>query len=284
VVPPVAVFILGAGRAGRALDAALAAAGRPAVGLHGRREDDRPSAAPYGSGAIGDAARGADVVLVAVGDRELDAALGGLAGRLAPGAVVLHLSGGTEPAALAGLRAAGHPCGTFHPIVPLAGAAGAAAVLRGAYVGIDGDRRAVDCAERLAAMLGAHAVRIPPGEKARYHAAAVFASNFPVVLAAEAERLLATSGIGADDARGIVAGLLSGAAANVRALGPRDALTGPAVRGDADVVRSHVAALAGDERAVATYDVLTRAAVALAANDAGPSVLEALGRRGGGAR
>jgi predicted short-subunit dehydrogenase-like oxidoreductase (DUF2520 family) len=274
-----AVFILGAGRAGRALDAAFAAAAIPVLGIHGRRPDARPTSSPYSWGALPEGIRLAPVVLVAVRDADLDAALGSLAGHLAGDAVVLHLSGATDPPAMAALRALGHSCGTFHPIVPLAGAEGAAAVLRGAYIGVDGDVPAVAFAEQLATLVGAHPVRIPPGEKPRYHAAAVFASNFPVVLAAEAERLLAAAGIASEDARGIVAGLLSGAVANVRSLGAAAALTGPAVRGDTDVVRSHLAALAGDEAATAAYVVLTRAAVALATSGRGCCVLAALDRR-----
>ena len=277
MTPPArALFIVGAGRAGRALDAALAAAGETAVGIHGRREDARPTAAPYSWGALSNAVHEARVVLVAVRDQDLDAALGSLVGRLAQGAAVLHLSGATEPRALETLRALGHPCGTFHPIVPLAGAVGAAAILRGAYVGVDGDEGAIATGEQLARALGAHAVRIPPGEKPRYHAAAVFASNFPVVLAAEAERLLREAGIGGADAHGIVGALLWGAAANVRSLGAGPALTGPAVRGDAGTVRSHVQALAGDELATALYVTLTRAAAALTPNEHSTAVLGAL--------
>ena len=257
------LFIVGAGRAGRALDAALAAIGQPALGLHGRRADLRPSTAPYSWGALPDAARRARGVIVAVGDRDLDAALAGLTGALGPGAIVLHVSGAADPAALAALRAADHPCGTFHPLVPLTGAAGAADVLRGAYIGIDGDDSARRLGETIAGSLGAHPVRIPPGEKPRYHAAAVFASNFPVVVAAEAERLLVDAGIAATDARGIVAGLLAGAAANVRAHGPAAALTGPATRGDRATIEAHLAALAGDADASAAYVALSRAAVAL---------------------
>ena len=60
--------------------------------------------------------------------------------------------------------------------------------------------------------LGARVLEIPAGEKARYHAAAVIASNFPVVLLAMATRLLTLSGIQENSARGALSALLSAAA------------------------------------------------------------------------
>jgi predicted short-subunit dehydrogenase-like oxidoreductase (DUF2520 family) len=121
---------------------------------------------------------------------------------------------------------------------------------------------------RLADALGAHVVGIPPGEKARYHAAAVLASNFPLVLAGLAARLLRDAGVAADAADGAVRALLRGAVANLddRALGPADVaavLTGPVARGDAGSVARHVAALAADPVTADAYRALSRAAIAL---------------------
>lgn len=258
------VFILGAGRAGRGLARALRASGADVVGLHGRRArdagDERITA-----GAIPDAIRQADVVLVTVRDEQLEGALRELAGAaLAPEAVVLHASGSAVPRALDELRRRGHPSGTFHPLVPLADPERAPALLRHAWIGVDGDARAVAAGERLATRIGAHTLRIPPGEKARYHAAAVFASNFPTVLAAIAGRLLREAGVGDDEAWRALHGLMSAAVANLEGRDPAAALTGPVVRGDVETIRRHLDALGADPAARDVYVALTRAAVALA--------------------
>jgi predicted short-subunit dehydrogenase-like oxidoreductase (DUF2520 family) len=218
-------------------------------------------------GAFAPGLRRATVVLVAVQDRELDAALAPLAtAPLAPGAAVLQASGSAEPEAFAPLRAAGVACGTFHPLVPLAAPEQAPALLRGAWVGTDGDPPAAAAAAALAARLGARTLAIPAGQRARYHAAAVFASNFPVVLAAVAERLLAEAGVDAAEARPAVRHLLSSAAANLAAGDDAAlALTGPVARGDAGTVRRHLAALADDAEADALYRALARATLRLAA-------------------
>jgi predicted short-subunit dehydrogenase-like oxidoreductase (DUF2520 family) len=208
------VFILGAGRAGRGLARALRARGAD-VRLHGRRRDGGPDAVT--AGAIPEALGGAGVALIAVQDGQLEAALSELLrARPAAGTVVLHASGSAEPEALDRVRAAGYPAGTFHPLLPLADPSRAPVLLDGGFVGIEGDGAAVAAAERLAERVGAHVIRIPRGQKARYHAAAVFASNFPTVLAGIAERLLRTSGVEAERARAAVLSLMAAAVANVR--------------------------------------------------------------------
>ena len=261
------VFVLGAGRAGRGLARALRASGADVVGLHGTRAEPggAPGADAVSAGALPASLAAADVVLVTVRDDQLDAALDQLgAAPLAPAAVVLHASGATEPPALERLRAAGRAGGTFHPLVPLADPARAAASLRDAWIGIDGDAPALDAARALARLLGARTVEIPPGGKARYHAAAVFAANFPTVLAALAADLMRDAGIAADASRDAVLSLMRAAVDNLQNRDPARALTGPVARGDVETVRRHLEALAGDEGALAAYRVLSAVALQLA--------------------
>jgi predicted short-subunit dehydrogenase-like oxidoreductase (DUF2520 family) len=92
----------------------------------------------------------------------------------------------------------------------------------------------------------------------------VFASNFPVVLLALAERLLEESGVEPDAAHDAARSLLIAAVENVRDERTADALTGPVVRGDATTIRRHRQALAPDTELLEVYDSLTRAAVRLA--------------------
>lgn len=257
------VFILGAGRAGLGLARALGGSGVRVVGVHGRRASaGHPRIT---AGALPPAASTASVVLLAVQDAALEGALAeALAAPLADRAVVLSVSGSVEDAALDPARARGLAAGTFHPLLPLANPDRAPGLFRGGWVGVGGDARAVAVARALADALGAQTLAIPEGARARYHAAAVFASNFPTVLAATAGRLLTDAGVPEREAWGAVRGLLAAAAANVGAASPSAALTGPVVRGDARTVRRHLEALAGDAVALDAYRVLTRAAVELA--------------------
>jgi predicted short-subunit dehydrogenase-like oxidoreductase (DUF2520 family) len=262
------VFILGAGRAGRGLSRALRASGIEVVGLHGTRAEPGDPARggdAVTAGPLPDTLAGADVVLVTVRDDQLDAALDQLtAARLGEATVVLHASGATEPPALDRLRARGRAGGTFHPLVPLADPQRAADALRGAWIGIDGDAAALRAARTLADALGARAVEIPPGAKPRYHAAAVFAANFPTVLAALAADLMRDAGIAPDASRDAVLSLMRAAVENLQRRDPARALTGPVARGDVETVRRHLEALADDEGALAAYRVLSAVALQLA--------------------
>ena len=259
------VFVLGAGRAGRGLARALRASGTDIVGLHGTRAEPAGADGVITAGAIPSSIASADVVLVTVQDARLERALDALAAApLADGAVVLHASGSSDPAALGRLRAAGHPCGTFHPLVSLAEPARAAEQLRRSWIGIDGDERARAAATALAGRIGARVLVIPDGQKGRYHAAAVFAANFPTVLAAISIRLLRQAGIPEGDGWAALRGLMSATVANLQEGDPAGVLTGPVARGDVDTVMRHLGALADDPFALDAYIVLSRAALPLA--------------------
>jgi predicted short-subunit dehydrogenase-like oxidoreductase (DUF2520 family) len=262
----VQVFVLGAGRAGVGLARALRASGGEieVVGVHGRHEPGGPDDVTVGP--LPATLSRATVVLVTVRDAQIDDALHELAAApLASGAVVLHASGSQDPAALAVVRARGHPAGTFHPLVPFADPARAPEMLRGAWIGIDGDVEACAAARLLARALGAHTLEIPPGEKPRYHAAAVIVSNFPAVLLALGERVLREAGLAPAIATSALRPLFFAAVDNLRARPGAQALTGPIVRGDVETVRRHLDALASDPDALATYRTLSRSALDLAA-------------------
>jgi predicted short-subunit dehydrogenase-like oxidoreductase (DUF2520 family) len=257
------VFIIGAGKVGRGLAYAFRRAGLQVLGVHARTpRDGATTSGPYPR-VMGEA----NVAIIAVSDGALNDVCHSLAtvarekpSPLTRGTIVLHTSGTLNPPALDELRAAGSPCGTFHPLAPFSTAERGATALTDGWVGIDGDATACSAARRLAAAIGARTVNIPPNGKAAYHAAAVIASNFPVVLAALAARLLAYSGMDERAAEQVVQRLMAGAVSNLEHGSAREVLTGPAVRGDAEAIAAHRAALGNDAELLAVYDALTRIA------------------------
>ncbi|HEV8057376.1 MAG TPA: DUF2520 domain-containing protein, partial [Actinomycetota bacterium] len=96
-----------------------------------------------------------------------------------------------------------------------------------------------------------------------YHAAAVFASNYVVTVTALAEELERVAGV--PDPIAALAPLQDATLANVRRVGAAEALTGPAVRGDAITLQRNLEALAEDAPdAVRPYVTLADLALALA--------------------
>ena len=176
-------------------------------------------------------------------------------------AVVLHLSGLLDRAALRPLDVTGAALGSFHPLQSIADPSSAPERLRGAFAGLEGDPRALAAGERLAAALGMRAILLPPGAKPAYHAGAVIASNYTVVLAAVAERVARLAGLPPSEAAALYLPLMQGTVANLAA-GPAGALTGPVRRGDVATLRRHLAALEPDDRVL--YRTLGLGALRLA--------------------
>ncbi len=226
------IAIVGAGRLGSALAAALGAS------------------SPLGRGAT---ARGASTVLLCVPDSEIAAA----AAAVEAGPLVGHCSGATGLEVLAP-----HEGFSLHPLMTVP--AGAPRdVLAGAGCAVDGSTpRALAVAEALAARLDMRATRVAGEDRAAYHAAASIASNFLVTLEGAAERLAATAGV----ERALLAPLVRAAVENWAARGAEEALTGPIARGDEETVARQRAAV--EERTpelLPLFDALadaTRAVVA----------------------
>jgi predicted short-subunit dehydrogenase-like oxidoreductase (DUF2520 family) len=256
------VFVIGPGHVGRGLFRAFRASGVEVVGLHGKR----PSGIATSSGALPPEMASANVVLVCVRDLQLEETMTEISvatsdGRISRGTAVLHTSAIAEPAGLRGLSDAGFPGGTFHPLVPFADPEVSAEMLRKGWVGIDGDNAAKSASRRLAGHIGARTLEIPAGKKPAYHAAAVIASNFPVVLASVAGHLLHDIGIPDSSAFQAVESLMSAALMNMKQALPDDALTGPVLRGDAETIGKHVQALSSHPAALEVYRALSSAAI-----------------------
>ena len=152
--------------------------------------------------------------------------------------VVAHVSGsaGLHPLASHRRRA------VLHPLVALPDAERGAERLVGAWFGLaeDGDPLVAE----VVASLRGRVVHVAETGWARYHAAAVIASNHLVALLGQAERVAASVGAPVE----AFLDLARGSLADVAALGPRDALTGPVRRGDTATVERHLDALPPEER------------------------------------
>lgn len=262
--PPL-VGVIGPGRAGAGLALALARAGYD-VRLHGRHRAALPPplTATLGPPAEAPWLADAGVVILAVPDDAIapTAAALAAAGRVRTGQVVLHLSGVHGQEALGALVPSGAALGSLHPLQSFAAPHQAPARLRGSWAAVEGMPRAVDAAESLARAAGLKPFRLPTRAKALYHASAVFASNYLVVIEAVAQRLLRHAGLSDADAWEALKPLVAGTVENLAAGDPRSALTGPVARGDAETIVKHLAVLTVDDATL--YRALGRAALELA--------------------
>ena len=262
-----AVGIIGPGRAGVGLALALARAGY-LVRLYGRRKRAIPDPLELTVGAA-DAApppawlAQAGVVILAVRDDAIRPLAQTLArGGVRPEHVVLHLSGAQGQEALAPLVPSRAALGSLHPLQTISDPERAPERLKGAWAAVEGMPRALDAAERIARALGMRPFRLTGRAKAIYHAGAVFASNYFVVVEAVAQRLLRHAGLSDAEAWQALRPLVEGTLANLLHQEPSDALTGPVVRGDDVTIRRHLESLTKDDALL--YRALGRAALELA--------------------
>jgi predicted short-subunit dehydrogenase-like oxidoreductase (DUF2520 family) len=244
--PPL-VGIIGAGAVGTALGAALHRAGWPVVAVGSRDEARRarfrelvPTARGFAEAAP--VLDEAELIIVAIPDDAIPALAGEL--RLYGGQALVHTSGVLGAEALEPARAAGTQIGAFHPLVAFADTERAIAALRGATIAIEGDDELASLLAEMAEALGASPVRLAPGSKGAYHAAAVLAAGGFVALLDAIAELAGAAGLDEEGALAIYGGLIEQTLSNARALGIRAALTGPMTRGDVGTLERHLDALA----------------------------------------
>ena len=241
------IGVVGAGRVGAVLAAALQAAGHHVVAAAGESDASRarvadllpapPTATPPA------AARAGDLLLLTVPDDMLPNVVTVLSdsGAIRPGQYVVHTSGRhglavLEPAARVGARVL-----AMHPAMTFTGTALDLDRLPGCVYGLTAGPAERPLAEGLVADLRGRPTWVPEEMRTLYHAGLAHGANHLVTLVSQAMELLAAAG--SDDPAGTLRPLLAAALDNALEQGD-SALTGPIVRGDVNTVRAHLADLA----------------------------------------
>lgn len=244
---PPRIGIVGAGAVGTALGTALHRAGWPVVAVASRDAARRERFRSLVPGARGFAEAPAildevELLILAVPDDVIERLAGEL--RLYGGQALVHTSGVLGAEVLEPARAAGTQLGAFHPLVAFADMERAIAAFHGATIAVEGDDQLIAHLADMAEALGATAVRLAPGSKAAYHAAAVLAAGGFVALLDAIAELGAAAGLDEQGSLAVYGGLIEQTLGNARALGIRAALTGPMTRGDVGTLARHLEALA----------------------------------------
>jgi predicted short-subunit dehydrogenase-like oxidoreductase (DUF2520 family) len=247
------IGVIGPGRAGSALGRSLHAAGYTIAAVGGRNPDNiKALAEELGARACQSPATTidlADLTILAVPDDVIGPLAAEMADALcsAAGKSTVHVSGAQDRAPLKPLALQGSlRTGVFHPLQTFRRGPEAAENVAGTYFGIDADGPLRQQLSQMATDVHGYAFDLTHVDHALYHAAAVFAANYPTMLLAEAISLAAEAGMDPETARRGMTALLAGAVNNLRDLAPADAITGPAARGDEGTIRKHLEALSRD--------------------------------------
>jgi predicted short-subunit dehydrogenase-like oxidoreductase (DUF2520 family) len=257
------VGIVGAGRVGAVLGAALARAGHRVVAVSAVSRASRDRASRLLPGAALTDPQGvlaaADLVLLTVPDDALPGLVAGLVATGAPmqGRLLAHASGRYGTAVLDPAARRGALPLALHPVMTFTGRREDVERLSGVCFGVTAPDALRPAAEVLVIEMGGEPVIIAEGDRDLYHAALAGAANHLTTLIVESAELL--RGAGVPDPARMLGPLLSAALDNALRLGIAG-LTGPVARGDAGTVAGHVEALrrVSSPAAVGAYVAMAR--------------------------
>ena len=264
-----ALAIVGAGRAGAGLAAALKSQGYP-VRSCWSLDEDRAQAVALSLGLHaywGSRFPKERHWLVAISDSALEGFGATLARQDVESAV--HVSGALSSRVLAHDDYRGG-CASLHPLVAIpdllqVGSQRVISLLVGAHYAVEGDAQALPLAESLRACLAGRRLRVGTEGKALYHAGAVVASNYLVTLIELSSRLWQAAGIEEQGvsalvelARGALDNIARGEQRQGRGWRPIHELTGPIARGDRATLEKHQQAMKEGQLAAAhqAYEAL----------------------------
>ncbi|MFC9796637.1 Rossmann-like and DUF2520 domain-containing protein [Streptomyces sp. NPDC127584] len=240
------VGVVGAGRVGPALAAALRLVGHRPVAVSAVSDASRRRAAELLPDVpVVEPARVlalADLVLLTVPDDALTGLAEGLAdtGAVRPGQLIVHTSGRYGTRVLDPLRRAGALPLALHPAMTFTGTPVDVQRLAGCSFGVTAPDELRLAAEALVIEMGGEPEWIAEDARPLYHAALALGANHLVTLVAQSMELLHKAGVAAPDR---MLGPLLGAALDNALRSGDAALTGPVARGDAGTVAAHVTEL-----------------------------------------
>ncbi|MER7606548.1 DUF2520 domain-containing protein [Nocardioides sp. NPDC127503] len=269
---PLRVGVVGAGRVGAVLAAALRSAGHQIVAVAGESDASRARIASLLPGVSVEkptaVARACDLLLLTVPDDMLGNVVKTMtdAGAIRPGMYVAHTSGRHGLAILEPAAAIGAHVMAVHPAMTFSGTSVDLARLSGCVFGLTAATPADRAfAEALVNDLGGKPMWVPEEMRTLYHAGLAHGANHLVTLVTEAMEIL--SAAGATDPAGTLRPLLTAALDNALDHGDA-ALTGPIVRGDAGTVAAHLDDIRTNApQTLASYVSMARATLDRAVSD-----------------
>ncbi|MCD8390682.1 MAG: DUF2520 domain-containing protein [Firmicutes bacterium] len=251
VVIIVKIGFIGAGKCGLSLAHYFRSEGITVTGFSSRHAR---SIKDFNVLTYKDLVNGSDVIFITTADIGIAAAWERISAYDLSGKIICHCSGSLPSGVFSG--ADPDKVCSVHPMLAFSSGNTSIEAVSNAYFTVEGGKGAVERVKGILAHCKNNVIEIKAEDKPLYHAAACFASNFVVSVCETAERLLMTCGFDRRDAHKALVPLMLANMKNIANRGTRDALTGPASRGDFDTLNVHLAAIGdGDTREM--YKLLT---------------------------
>ncbi|QKJ18221.1 Rossmann-like and DUF2520 domain-containing protein [Microbacterium hominis] len=195
------VGIIGAGRVGPVIGAALGGAGHAVVGITPGSDPERIEAVLPGVPHLDavEVIRRSELVIVAVPSTELEALVAGLTdvGAWQPGQLVLHTDPRFGTGILAPVVAKGAIPLAVHPAIAFTGTSMDLRALAHSYAAVTAPAPVLPIAQALAVELGCEPVVVAEADRPAYAEAIATATEFSRSIVAQAARLLRQAGVAA---------------------------------------------------------------------------------------
>lgn len=233
--------ILGGGRAAWAYGTAWRRIGWPLAGVWLRPESKSrlPELLETPRRHVLDLAAESELLLVAVSD----AAVETVVTRIPPTEAIIFHASGALPAPKGGFAL--HPLKALPPV-------GEASDLSDTLLVFQGEHRRT--ARLVATAVGARFAEVTAEQKPLYHAAAVFGANYVAAILDISADMMRRAGLG--DVRGDIVALAQSAIENWALHDDPKRFTGPAARGDQEIMSRHLAAIGDDPQVAEIYKLL----------------------------
>lgn len=261
--PTLRVGIVGCGRVGSVLGAALRDAGHLVVATSAVSEASRARAAALLPGVSivppDEVVRRADLVLVTIPDDQIGSVISGFAslGLFDEPKIVAHAAGALGLGPLDPVVACGGLAFVLHPAMTFSGESKDVDRLVGTVFAVSGSAESLAVGQSIVMDIEGEPFALAGSRRTTYHAALTHAANHSITLVAEAMQLL--RGCGVDNPERVLRPLMEASVDNVLQRGDR-ALTGPVSRGDVGTVAGHLDALEEEAPEVAhAYRAMARA-------------------------
>jgi predicted short-subunit dehydrogenase-like oxidoreductase (DUF2520 family) len=247
------VGFIGAGKVGTALATTLFKGGYPVVAVVNKNISASEKLADLVPGChvfktAQEVANTAEHVFITTPDDSILKVASELTWR--PEQNVVHCSGAASIDILDPAKQSGSMVGSFHPCQAFASVDQAIKNLPGSTFAIEAQGALLDILKDMTSSMRCDWIVLKPGNKAIYHAAAVFASNYFVTLLKVATDLFKNFDVPTAQSTKVLMPLIQGNIKNINSIGLPSCLTGPIARGDVSTIEKHIFALKEKEPSI----------------------------------
>ncbi|OGF64035.1 MAG: hypothetical protein A2Y62_15285 [Candidatus Fischerbacteria bacterium RBG_13_37_8] len=184
----------------------------------------------------------ANIIFICVPDKSIEKIAARIVKSLIPlpDKIFFHTSGSKTSQALNSIRKASGIAASFHPLQTFPKPEHSLSPWNNIFCILEGDDSAIKKAKLLCRKLHCHPFVLPAEGKILYHASAVMASNFFVLLVHMSQQIAGYAGISKKQFKNLFVPMMQKTLQNIIHEHNNEVLSGPLIRGDKEIIACHL--------------------------------------------